>query len=47
MFISRTSMLISTKLGIKPLLVNWTHVCLNEGTSSFSRGNNSEIAKMH
>ena len=45
-FFSRTTELISTKLGTKHPCVKGIQVCSNEGPRPFSRGDNCEIAKI-
>ena len=46
-FLSRTTGLISTKLGTKHPWVMEIQVCSNEGPHPFPRGDNYEIAKKH
>ena len=46
-FFSRTTELISTKLGTKHLWVKWIQVCSKERPRTFVWGDNYEIAKTH
>ena len=46
-FFSRTTGLISAKLGTMHPLVKGTQICSNEGPHPFPRGDNYEIAKIH
>ena len=44
---SRTTGLISTKLGTKNIRAKEIQVCSNEGSRLFPRGNNNKILKTH
>ena len=46
-FFSRTTELISTKLGTKHSWVKGTHFCSNEGSHPLSRGDINGIVKIH
>ena len=47
MFFSRTTELVSTKLGTKHSFVKGIQVCSNEGQRPFLRRDNYEIAKIY